>query len=103
MATNKIFVWVKEPGKKPRHVWISNSLKALQTTVGGSIECYPIGDGRIIICNEEGKILDLPYNFRGFGQDFVGTVIFCGVDGEDFVDFPGTNAEMHRMFGGTAE
>jgi len=31
----KISVLIKDPGKKPRHVYIENSLKNLQNTVGG--------------------------------------------------------------------
>lgn len=31
----KISVLIKDPGKKPWHVWIQNSLKNLQVTVGG--------------------------------------------------------------------
>ena len=34
----KISVIIKEPGRRPRHVWIENSLKNLQKTVNGYIE-----------------------------------------------------------------
>lgn len=33
--SRKISVLIKEPGKSPRHVWISNTLENLQKTVGG--------------------------------------------------------------------
>lgn len=84
----KIFVWIKEPGMKARHVWISNSLKNLQRTVGGYIEAYPLTNDEVVICNEEGcpDLLNLPYNCTMFGNRFYGTIIFAGVSGEEFVN-----------------
>ena len=32
--------------------------------------------------------MGLPYNFSMRGHDFVGTVLFVGVDGEEFADVP---------------
>ena len=37
-------------------------LKELQQIVGGYIEILPMKDGRIMVCNEESKLLDLPRN-----------------------------------------
>ena len=42
----------------------------------------------VIICNEEGRLKSLPYNCDLFGILFVGTIIFAGVDGEEFADLP---------------
>lgn len=39
----KISVIIKEPDKKPRHVYISNTLENLQKTVGGYIETVAHG------------------------------------------------------------
>ncbi len=37
-------------------------LAELQAIVGGYIEIIPTKDGRIMVCNEESKLLDLPRN-----------------------------------------
>lgn len=52
----KISVIIKEPDKKPRHVYISNTLENLQKTVGGYIEVITLCSDLVVICNEEGKI-----------------------------------------------
>ena len=89
---------IKQPGKTPRHVNVSNSLEALQKNVGGYIEAVTVATDLCIICNEEGKILGLPYNCRLLGEDFVGTILMVGVDGEEFTDLPATWKEMKMMF-----
>ncbi len=85
----KISVLIKEPGKKPRHVNIENSLKNLQNTVGGYLETVTLADDCVVICNEEGRIQGLPYCCTIAGVDFVGTVVIAGVAGEEFADLPG--------------
>lgn len=84
----KIKVLVKEPGKNPRSVYISNTLKNLQNTVGGYIECVTLAENMVIICNEEGLIKGLPYNCNTCGIDFVGTIIFAGIKGDEFTNIP---------------
>lgn len=84
----KYNVYIKEPGKMPRSVNISGSLENLQRTVGGYIETLTLADDMVIICNEEGKLLGLPYNCHICGEDFVGTIIFMGVHGDEFADVP---------------
>lgn len=55
---------VVEPMRMPRVEEVGNTLKDLQQAVGGSIEVVPaeLGDDALVICNEEGKIMGLPYN-----------------------------------------
>lgn len=91
---HKIKVFIKEPGKKLRSVAISNTLENLQKTVGGYIETFTLNSDLVVICNEEGKLLNLPYNCDILGESFVGTLIFAGVDGEEFGDVP---AEYQKM------
>ena len=88
----------KEPGKDPILTDINNNLKALQNAVGGYIETFTIGDGMTVICNEEGRILGLPYNctFKNL-QDFYGTIVIAGTGGEEFIDVPVTAS---RLFAG---
>lgn len=84
----KISVLIKEPGKSPRHVWIENSLKNLQQTVGGYIEVLRIATDGVIICNEEGRLMGLPYCCTVADVDFVGTIVLAGVAGDEFCDWP---------------
>ena len=75
---------------------IANTLEALQEAVGGYIETVTLDNGVVLICNEEGKVRDMPYNFtlrRILGiipihNPIFGTVIACGVDGDEFADIP---------------
>ena len=56
-------VVVVEPKKKPVVQDISSDLESMQKTVGGSIEAvYPFDEPVALICNEEGKLLNLPLN-----------------------------------------
>lgn len=108
----KISVIVKEPGKRPRHVHIENSLENLQKTVGGYIETVPVkcfdkqGNAHRVemIVNEEGKLLGLPMNFaivqgKGRARDVIcGTAVFCGEVGEEFADLPVSFSEFKGGF-----
>lgn len=96
----KIRVIIKDPGKKPRCVNISNTLENLQKTVGGYIETVTIASDMVIICNEEGRLLDLPYNCNVCGIDYVGTIIFCGVSEDEFCDVPVSFGKMKQLFAG---
>ena len=75
-----------EPKKEPQVIEIEDTLKNLQTLVGGYIEyVYPFNDNVAIICNEEGKLIGLEPN-RDMGWDtIVGTFLVVGVtdDGEN--------------------
>ena len=57
-------VLIVEPLKAPYVKEIRGDLKSMQTIVGGLIEAiYPFDDPEIaLICNDEGKLLGLPYN-----------------------------------------
>lgn len=84
----KISVLIKDPGRKPRHVWIENSLQNLQKTVGGYIETATLSTDCVIICNEEGRLMGLPYCCNICGADFVGTVVLAGVAGDEICSWP---------------
>ncbi len=65
------------------------TLKEAQELVGGLIEVFPLGDGRFMVCNEEGKLERLPVNveatiiFRrtyGPGDTVVGDALVCRSD-----------------------
>lgn len=85
----KLKAIIKRSDEEIGHVTnISGTLENLQRTVGGYIETVTIDRNLVIICNEEGRILGLPYNCKLCGIDFVGDIILLGVDGEDFADVP---------------
>jgi hypothetical protein len=94
----KIKVIIKRPDEQFGHVCnISDTIKNIQDTVGGYIETVTLDNGVVLICNEEGKIRDMPYNFtvRRIIHNFLpvsnpifGTVIVCGADGDEFADIP---------------
>ena len=56
-------VVVVEPKKKPMVQDISPDLESMQKIVGGPIQAiYPFEEPVALICNEEGKLLNLPLN-----------------------------------------
>lgn len=96
---DKIFVAVKRPGEPPRHVWMSNTLENFQRYVGGYIEAVGVATDLVIICNEEGRLMGLPYNCTVCGYDFAGDIVFAGVKGEEFVDLPCNWKTFKMAFG----
>lgn len=89
---------IKRPGEPPRHVNLSNSLEALQKTVEGYIETVTLKTDLVIICNEEGRLKGMPFNCFLQGITFVGPIVICGVDGDEFSDLPYSWAAMKKLF-----
>ena len=74
-----------EPGKDPYVTFIGDELEDLQKAVGGYIEAvHPFHDPVVIVCNEEGRLLNLPENRLGI----CGTFFLCGEHGDELVDIP---------------
>lgn len=74
-----------DPGKKPEAMDIDNSLESMQALVGGMIQAvYPFNEPVALICNDEGKLLNLPLNRvlrtpEGMIYDIIsGTMLLCG-------------------------
>jgi hypothetical protein len=86
----KIKVLIKEPGKRPYFAEINNDLRSLQKIVGGYIETVITipEEGIVVVCNEEGRLMNLPKNAVFNGVDYVGTILFSGFDEEEFSDLP---------------
>lgn len=96
----KISALTKRPGCPPRHVWISDSLEALQKAVGGDIEMIARSEF-VVICDEEGRLKDKPYNCTVFGYDLVGDIVIVGRDSEDtgeLADLPYSWEEIKQIF-----
>lgn len=79
------------PGKTAEVVTIPNTLKAKQDFVGGFIEAtYPSADPIAIICNENGKIENLPLNRALYTDDgqlydvIAGPMLVVGLTEDDF-------------------
>lgn len=93
MSDAKIRAIIKRPDERYGHVTnISPTLRNLQRIVGGHIETVSVGFNSVLICNEEGKLRNLPRNFYlgsfPYGDTIVGEVVVVGVDGEEFCDCP---------------
>lgn len=74
-----------EPGHKPEVKDIAPRLAAMQDIVGGTIQAlFPFEDPVALVCNDEGKLLGLPFNRalrdgEGKVYDIVcGTFFLCG-------------------------
>ena len=91
----QIEVLFVEPGQYAKMTTIDADLKSMQKIVGGSIQEAPFfKDPVCIVCNEEGKLHDLPLN-RAVRDDsgkmidvIAGTFFVCGSDGEKFTTLP---------------
>ena len=95
-------VLVIEPECRPEVREIDDSLKAMQEIVGGYIQPIYLDDSVALVCNDEGKVMNLPLN-RGLrdknGQiyDIVsGTFFLCGApaDSDHFTSL--TPEQMER-------
>ena len=80
----KIKVVVQNPGELSRIVTVPNTLEALQELVGGYIEVVGIGNGLLLVMNEEGKIRGLPESVRCLYDTIVGPVFITADKDEDF-------------------
>lgn len=97
-------VLVVEPERRPEVREIDDSLKAMQDIVGGLIQPIYLNDSVVLVCNDEGKMMNLPAN-RGLrdkdGQiyDIVcGTFFLCGApsDCDHFISLTPEQVEQYR-------
>lgn len=105
-------ILVIEPGCRPEEREIDDSLKEMQGIVGGYIQAiYPFEEPVALVCNDEGKLMDLPAN-RGLrnkdGQmyDIVfGTFFLCGApaDSDHFTSLTQEQIEQYRKMFYTPE
>ncbi len=101
-------VLVVEPMKPPYVKEIDGSLESLQALVGGTIQVvYPFEDKAkvCVVCNDEGKLLGLPYNRflkdkNGDPYDVIcGTFFVAGLGSEDFISLTDKQIETYsRMY-----
>ena len=99
---DRIRILVVEPMKPCEAREIPDTLEAMQAIVGGDIEAVTsIRYASAIVCNENGKLLDLPYNRPLLDESgllpldmLYGTFFIAGVSGEHFVSL--TEEQIQR-------
>jgi len=70
---------------------IDNTLEAMQSLVDGYIECVTMtslddGSDLVLVCNEEGKLKELPYTGLMVNGDMIrGTAFICKAKGGEFL------------------
>ena len=85
-----------EPQKAPYEASIPHELTAMQQTVGGLIEVVRNGDGTLLVCNEEGKLLGMEGNRRIPGDVLAGPFFVVGDAGETFRSLTEEELERYR-------
>ena len=99
-----MLVLVVEPEQRPKEKEIDDSLTAMQNIVGGYIQPIHLDDSVVLVCNEEGKFMDMPAN-RGLwdenGQlyDIVcGTFFLCNAppDSDHFTSLTPEQVEQYQ-------
>ena len=85
-----------EPQKAPYEASVPHELTAMQQTVGGLIEVVRNGDGTLLVCNEEGKLLGMEGNRRIPGDVLAGPFFVVGDAGETFRSLTEEELERYR-------
>lgn len=99
----KLTILVVEPDKPAYPKTINNTLESLQAEVGGYIQpIYAFEDPVAILCNDEGKLQELPKN-RGLFEpngtlyDIIyGTFIIVGAGKDDFISLNEAQLEKYK-------
>lgn len=106
MNDNPLKVLVVEPRKRPYVQEIDGSLASMQKLVGGTIQAvYPFDDAVALVCHDEGKLLNLPYNRFLYNKNhqpydvICGTFLVVGVGAEDFQSLTAQQIQKyHEMY-----
>ena len=104
LKEKKIKVVLCEPGKVARVAEIGTELSDLQRVVGGLIEpYYPFEEQVCIVCNDEGKLEQLPFN-RGLRDEsgnlydyIAGNFMIVGLGEENFTSLPPEYIEKYSQ------
>lgn len=104
-------VLVIEPERRPKVRDIDGSLKSMQEIVGGLIQPIYLDDSVALICNDEGKLMNLPANRRLRDKDrqiydiVFGTFFLCGTpaDSDHFTSLTPEQIEQYQKLFYTPE
>ena len=104
-------VLVIEPERRPKVRDIDGSLKSMQEIVGGLIQPIYLDDSVALICNDEGKLMNLPANRglrdkdRQFYDIVFGTFFLCGTpaDSDHFTSLTPEQIEQYQKLFYTPE
>ena len=96
-------VLIVEPEQPCRAQEIPDTLEAMQAIVAGYLRAvYPFRENVALLCNEEGKHLDLPHNRpltndRGVPYETIcGTFFLAGLGAEDFVSLSEEQIQRYK-------
>ena len=97
-------ILVVEPEHRPEAREIDGSLKSMQEIVGGLIQPIYLDNSVVLICNDDGKLMNLPANRRlrdkdGQIYDIVcGTFFLCGApaDSDSFFSLTPEQIEQYE-------
>ena len=89
MSTKTMKVLIVEPEKVPYATEIPTGLESLQKQVGGLIQALYMADAAML-CNDEGKLMGLPWNRPLYDEEgnlydiIAGTFLVVGLTEDDF-------------------
>ena len=97
-------VLVVEPEQRPEEREIDDSLTAMQKIVGGLIQPIHLDNSVVLVCNDEGRLMNLPANRGLRGEDeklydiVFGTFFLCGApaDSDHFTDLTPEQIEQYQ-------
>ena len=97
MSDNPMKILVVEPMKRPYVQEIDGSLESMQKLVGGTIQAvYPFPEDAVaLICNDEGKLLNLPYNRFLYDEQKQPYDVICGTFFVGKLQIPDHPADPH--------
>lgn len=98
MNLEKIKVLIVEPTLDPYVKEIENTLEKKQKIVGGLIEFVELEDDIDLICNEKGKIYNLPMN-RIIKNDIIcGTFIIAGQKNGESISLKDEQIKKYKSY-----
>jgi len=90
-----------EPGKAAYEKDIDNTLESIQDEVGGGLfQPIYMGDGTVLCCNDEGKLLGMEMNRRLDNDIICGPFFVVAEAGADFVSLTDEQLDTYmELFG----
>lgn len=89
-------ILIIEPQKSPYEAEIIKDLDSMQKIVEGLIQAVDLDENTSLVCNEEGKLIELEGN-RRVGRDIIaGTFFLCGFNEEG--EFTSLNDEQIKKY-----